>query len=227
MSGPLAASAIAIMATLTAAGFQANGHLVDPPDRANACRNGWFPSMSETYSLARLDAPVGLMADDRMGDNGHWDANSCPGDAGPCRVSAPVAAGTPVLVASHFNGFSCVYVPPSGEAGWIPDNRLSPLPARGAGWAGRWRYGDDGLDIRPAGGGAFRVTGHAVWHGGHGNDHTGDIDFTAQPVETRLISPEGDTCRAELIKLGAYLVVRDNGNCGGANVRLNGVYERR
>lgn len=202
--------------------------LTQAADRVNECRNGGFPPMAASYALARVRGNDGLIADDRFDRDKHWDPNTCPSDdAALCAVSPPVKAGTTVLVASHYRGYACVFVPGRDHAGWLRDSRLAivPHPATVA-WNGRWRDGDDGLAIATAPDGQLHVSGHAIWHGGNGNDHLGDIDFTARPVESRLTAPAGDTCRAELIKLGRYLIVRDNGNCGGVNVRFDGVYVR-
>ena len=51
-------------------------------------------------------------------------------------------------------------------------------------------------------------------------------------VEARAI-PQGadvefaeDTCRVRVHSLGEVLIVADNSECGGMNVRFNGVYRR-
>ncbi len=220
-----AAAAIAALAMASIAHAQT---LTEAPDRVNQCRNGAFPGMAVSYEQARLRGDARLIADDRFDDAHRWDPNSCPSDdASLCRVSAAVKAGTTVLVANHYRGYACVFVPGRDDAGWVADNRLTPLPRprpATAAWSGRWRNADDVITVTRGRDGALHVSGKAVWHGGHDNDHFGDVDFTARPVETRLISPPGDACRVELIQLGAYLIVRDNAGCGGVNVRFNGIY---
>ena len=59
--------------------------------------------------------------------------------------------------------------------------------------------------------------------------HTGKMtgELAWQGRRARFMAGSGaDDCAAELTQVGRYLVVADNGHCGGANVRFDGVYLR-
>jgi hypothetical protein len=58
------------------------------------------------------------------------------------------------------------------------------------------------------------------------NIHTGVVNGSARP-EGNVLVVEDDICRATLRLVGDYLVVSDNSDCGGMNVRFDGVYRRR
>ena len=53
-----------------------------------------------------------------------------------------------------------------------------------------------------------------TWAGGRATPRGADVEF----VE--------DTCRVRVHSLGEVLIVADNSECGGMNVRFNGVYRR-
>ena len=59
--------------------------------------------------------------------------------------------------------------------------------------------------------------------------HVGEIDFLGEPVLDLLEIGDGNEkydCRVRLRRVGNYLLVSDNLNCGGANVTFNGVYSK-
>jgi hypothetical protein len=82
------------------------------------------------------------------------------------------------------------------------------------------------LDIRRVGkSGLLKVKGYAIWEGSRDNVHVGGVEAVAQPVGNELVLVE-DVCRVTLKLVGDYLVADDNSECGGVNVRFNGVFRK-
>lgn len=76
----------------------------------------------------------------------------------------------------------------------------------------------------------LRVKGIALWKGIGNNVHVGELDGRSKQKDGRLEYSDGDSefdCRAKMeLILGRYLIVADNGNCGGANVSFSGIYRK-
>lgn len=146
-----------------------------------------------------------------------------------------------LLVAEETRGgfTSVTFVDRRGKpsSGWIETAALrsvpTPAPTR-AGWTGHWSYGDAEIEITPGKArGSLHVAGNATW-GGHdpervrtGGIHIGDFDGEVRPSGDRLSYADGyGICTVRMRLLGPYLLVEDNGECGGANVRFTGTYRR-
>ena len=196
----------------------------NPP---NFCRNGAFPADSTEFRTARVVGAKGSRA------YFHGDEEeSCP--SAKCRTKAYVVPGDEVLVSKSFGDWLCAwYQPPKGgeTVGWIPSDQLSVTetlksPPQSA-WLGKWEYYQQTLDIsRDARTGLLRVEGVAIWKGFGDNVHTGAVGGAARP-EGNVLVVEEDICRVTLRLVGASLVVTDNSDCGGMNVRFDGVYRKK
>jgi hypothetical protein len=143
-----------------------------------------------------------------------------------------------VLVASGRGGrFVCalsVGRPPAlrENHGWLPAASLAPASGAGeARWSGGWRTRFGQITIRQRGA-ALMITGAAEWGAddpervARGGVHTGEIAARATPRGARLSFAEIGGCAGRMWVLGPYLVVADNGRCGGQNVTFTGVYRR-
>jgi hypothetical protein len=95
-------------------------------------------------------------------------------------------------------------------------------------WLGSWEFYNNSLLItRGAKAGTLRVEGEAFRHGVNPeNVHTGEVNGEAAPA-AGVLSLDDDICRATFRLVGPYLIVDDNGDCGGANVTFDGVYRKR
>jgi hypothetical protein len=95
---------------------------------------------------------------------------------------------------------------------------------------GTWKYYDDEITISSKDGQTLTVRGRAIWLGlvvnGHRVTHTGGIKGEALPSSNHAHVGQS-RCEADLTRIGHYLVVTDNRQCGGANVRLDGLYLKR
>lgn len=117
---------------------------------------------------------------------------------------------------------------------------------------GKWRRVEAEVTVKREKDGSLGFEGYATY-GGHdpkrvaiGAVNVGDFSFKATPatnsIDVVLVTgPDGDTqpvvvadaskipdgeCRVSMVALTTYLVVHDNGDCGGQNVTFSGVYRR-
>jgi hypothetical protein len=195
----------------------------NPP---NFCRNGGFASDAAEFRTARVVGAKGSRA------YFHGDEDEdCP--SAKCRKKAYLIPGDKVIVSRSLGDWLCAWYQPSkgGETvGWIPAHRLSvaeTLKSLPSAWLGKWEFYYQTLDIgRDARTGLLRVEGVALWKGFGDNIHTGAVSGAARP-EGNVLVVEEDICRVNLRLVGAYLVVTDNSDCGGMNVRFDGVYRKK
>lgn len=150
---------------------------------------------------------------------------------------AYVMPGDVLVADGETGGFTAVtFVSPTGKAssGFLWSARLRALPSPAPNWAGTWRFGDATIVIRPGKArGMLQVRGETTW-GGHdpervrnGGVHLGDFLGEVRPRRDRLAYADARAgCRVRMRLLGPYLLVGDNGGCGGANVTFSGTYRR-
>jgi hypothetical protein len=148
-----------------------------------------------------------------------------------------------VIGVDHTEGsWSCVFA--EGVSGWVPSDRLSPLPDTPAisstEWLGWWRSGKDIPGIRndrllitrsPANARILHVSGRAYWYGINHNIHFGQVDADAVARGPLLHVVEGDDDSACILDLiynpGTHtFMALDNSQCGGMNVRFSGEWTR-
>ena len=202
-----------------------------------SCRNGHFPASEGGFSQAQV-AP-GEAGRSHFFDDGE----GCPQAEG-CRRKSYLVEGDQVLVAQRDGAWSCVWyfgAKRDGSrrdfVGWMASADLRPLPRRQPDpedWLGDWHADDNRLQISQGNEDALEVSGDAVWYGGinsYGDQvvHVGSLGGAGVPQGERLEIREGEdeySCHVRLHLVGTALVVADNGNCGGLNVRFNGVYRR-
>jgi hypothetical protein len=196
-----------------------------------SCRNGSFPSEQRSLQLARFAGAK----DQRL--YFYKDDKGCPDEEKRCRARAYVVPGDELLISKTANGWACAWFHGKKQetVGWIRTDRLAFLPNEKDDrrlWIGTWKD-HGGATIKIAEQGEFLgVEGNTLWHGGmspagHPVVHTGDIEGTFQPIAGRArLTDRENICSADFVRIGRYLVVHDNGRCGGVNVRFDGVYTK-
>jgi hypothetical protein len=199
------------------------------------CRGGMFGSDAaalDRLSLGRVGgAPVRLQR----------DFDRCPGEVARCATGRALPPGAPLaLLQRDLPDFRCAASvgAPGPAAGWLPAAAVLPArrapPLRREDWLGTWRMGDARIRLRPGAGAALRADGQAFWPGRNTPPaNAGGFDAEATPAVDRLVLRETGTAGCvvtlRLLADGAgrrALAVSDNGGCGGANVRFNGIYRR-
>lgn len=216
---------LALLAPLPAAAFE----MADD----GACRNGAFPTEQSDFAVALVagDARLYLLG----------DSDGCPAKGEPaCRQRSYVVGGDTLVTGRTLGGYRCAFYPNTvgGSAGWVDVRRLQPLPARAAptlrDWVGHWYDGDNTLDLRMQDG-QLAVTGEAFWPSAKPTPqrpygpNLGQVDAVARPDGAKVYFSDSDDagCKLQAQWLGDYMVVSDNAECGGMNVRFNGVYRRQ
>jgi hypothetical protein len=143
------------------------------------------------------------------------------------------------------------YVSPSGRStrGWIRDADLVPQTESAmplGAWTGSWKRTEADITLRPGRRpGTIEAAGSAIWGSfdpdrvRRGGIHMGEIAGAFQPVQSRggfTMGAEGTLpfdqggefdCRVRFRLLSPYLLVEDNGSCGGVNVSFSGTYKRQ
>jgi len=202
-----------------------------------SCRNGAFPGY-ENLALGQIVAAKGEKVHARD------DGKGCP-QADKCRQKGYLINGDRVLVKPAQQGWVCSYYlgKKNDYTGYITQGKVrlvqyAATPAPSA-WAGKWRsLGGrfaNKIAITTTQNGQLQVEGRAFWYGGKTPDgnsdivHFGGVSGKAAATGNRLTISEGSdkySCVAHLRLLGSLLVVNDNGNCGGMNVRFDAVYRK-
>ena len=224
---------IAITAVLIAMLCTANAQTPGNPE--NWCRNGAFPTDSQDFKIGKVKS--GPKAAKKVYFYNDY-ADDCP-TSEKCREKSYIVPGNEVIVSRVYKSFACSWYIPAkgiGTTGWIPlaDLEISEVnkkpPIRS--WLGDWEFADNSISFTENKlAGYLNVTGEAYWHGLGDNVHIGELDGREMPVGNIINFGSADTdeyaCKATIRLIGNFLVVDDNSNCGGMNVRFNGVYRRK
>ncbi|MGE6332600.1 hypothetical protein [Stenotrophomonas sp. NPDC077659] len=213
-----------LLATLSPLAAAASGLADD-----GSCRNGAFPSGQSDFAVAKV---VGTPRLYLLGD-----LDGCPAKGEPaCRQRSYVVSGDTVVTGRDLGPYRCAFFPNKvgGSAGWVDRSKLQPVAQVTPtlqGWAGDWKDGDNGLQIRVRGS-QLLVDGDAYWPSANpslaerpGGPHIGAVSASATPRGSQVDFVE-DSCKVHAQLLGDVLVVSDNSECGGMNVRFNGVYRK-
>jgi hypothetical protein len=178
---------------------------------------------------------------------------TCPNSGNDCRDKGYLVPGDQVIVSSTEHDFACVdYINAKGlgRAGWLPRSAISPLPDRASGledWAGQWAGGpEQAISIKKGSRrGEIKIDGEASYgsldpeRAKRGAVNVGEIEAVVKPAgaslaftmgdDATLPYDQGDTydCRVRMRLLDPFLLVEDNGNCGGMNVSFSGAYRRK
>lgn len=193
----------------------------------NWCRNGLFPKDGENFRIAKVKAAtnekVFFYSDDR---------SECPGSSN-CKTRSYIVPNDEVIVSQTYGNYACSWYQPrkgSETVGWIELDKLSfQTAAQNFSWIGTWRDGENEIKIAPMKiAGKFKITGNAFWRGTGDNIHIGEIDFAGSPENNKmnLGEPGEYECRVKMQRVGKFLIVSDNLNCGGANVSFTGIFEQ-
>jgi hypothetical protein len=223
-------SALLLISTVAGAPNPVSAATIQP----YSCRNGLFPAEQASLELARVTRTAKRLYFYR-------DEENCPNSEATCKTKNYLVGGDEVIVKKSVDGWSCAWFQGKRNetVGWMRGDGLrfltTPPPPKPAEWLGTWRFHEDGSEIViRAKDDKLAVTGSSLWHGLVLDDgtqvvHTGELDGEMKPSgnRARLGSPEKEyECVVDFTLLGRYLIVTDNSNCGGVNVRFDGVYTK-
>ncbi|MBV1702099.1 MAG: hypothetical protein KGQ46_09800 [Hyphomicrobiales bacterium] len=210
---------------------------------------GWAdlaPTTRISLMSVRKGGPVHFL-------NNASEQKGCPAaGAKACQRKDYLVSGDPVLVNAREGEFSCgEYVNAKGlvRAGWLPTAALVAAADAGSkDFSGQWRGNvEQKITIKVG-----KAPGMMVLHGDatfgaldpdrvkRGGVNIGSFDatarsqgdslaFTADEGSGTLPYDKGDAmaCRIRMRRLGPFLLVEDNRNCGGNNVSFTGDYRRK
>jgi hypothetical protein len=154
------------------------------------------------------------------------------GPSSSCGTFCGAAGGVSGVMLRRVGSQVCVGLPSKGKLntifGWIPASRWrsndnSPQPLER--WVGVWQNQSGKITVRIANADQLHIVGAGVWVHGD-NVNMGGFDVTDAPQDGVVLG-EDDSCQIAMRVVGDYLVAADNGNCGGINVRFNGMYRFR
>lgn len=161
-----------------------------------------------------------------------YDGRDCPGPAS-CRRNSYLVGKNEVLLGKIQNGWACAWYGggKSPTIGWLRAADLEKVtrpPPQTVNWLGTWSVGDDAQIKITRDGGGLRVTGDGTWRGPV-SEHSGYFDgvLTVDGVRAVHTEPLGDepaACVVNFRRIDRYLIVSDNGRCGGAGVDFSSVY---
>jgi hypothetical protein len=190
------------------------------------CRD--FPSHQQALQLANLAGQSGTKL------SVYGDDAGCPGQAANCRQWVDVNPGDELIVNQVADGWACVWYQRTKDAvvGWVKSDKLVFQHADSGkdveSWIGMWKYSLDVITISSKDGRSLNVEGRASWQGpiirGESVLHFGAISGDVTPSNNHAHFSDTDGCTADFSRIGRYLVVADNGHCGGMNVSFRGVY---
>lgn len=168
------------------------------------------------------------------------DRGKCPAAGDQCARTAYLVPGNEVLVGGQASGFTCVWYQGAKReyVAWVPTKnvavRQAPAVDSAKDWLGEWTYASNEIDIvQPKGAaprGALKVESSLLWKGGKTSSgdpvvHTGELSAPLR-AQGRSATASDEGCELKLLRIGRYLVARDNRQCGGVNVTHNGIYVR-
>jgi hypothetical protein len=213
---------------LTVFGAQAQFETDNNGNPENWCRNGLFPQASGSFRIAKI---TGARNEKVFFYNDFEE--DCPKSAS-CKTKSYVIPNDEVIVSRTYGNFACSWYQPkkgSETVGWISLDKIEFKESeQNSAWIGDWMFYDNSIKIAPMKlDGKVKITGNAFWKGLGDNIHIGEIDFSGVPENNKLgLGEEGEyECRVKMQRIGKYLIVSDNLNCGGANVSFNGIYRRK
>jgi hypothetical protein len=175
-----------------------------------------------------------------------WEDAACPAETSACQRKAYLVPGDLVLTGRQNGLFTCIaYQSPRDRKqvwtnGWIRSERLTPVapsPARRlADWAGTWAHAGGEITIEAGKNGKLTIEGEQVYPAAQ-NVHTGTLSAEVVPAGDILaFADDGKVpfeqakqaeCQVRMQRFGNFLVVEDNGGCGGVMVTFTGFYRRK
>ena len=176
----------------------------------------------------------------------------CPSSTSACTERAYVVPGDRVFVSIRRDSFVCAtFVDSKGDdhSGWVAADAVvydKQEPVTLAGWVGKWsRHDEADIRVKPGKGGILEVEGDATFGARdparvkRGAVNSGEISAEVTPAGDRLSFAESEngtlpvdqggefSCRVWMRRVGPWLLVYDNKNCGGFRVTFRGIYIRK
>ena len=176
--------------------------------------------------------------------------SDCSHNKSACRSAAYLVKGDHVLVAQQNEHQSCVWFGSHqrwmSKSGWVARDHIESVPLEpisASSFVGEWlplggKHSEKGswIKISQQSDGQLRVKGKAFWpaediapyHIGEISDDDGQAASTTLQGNTLVWGDHAEDfeCAGSMQLINGALVVKDNNNCGGANVSFTDIYMR-
>lgn len=175
---------------------------------------------------------------------------ACPSTAAACREAAYLVSGNVVVVGAALGDYACAtYVGAKGatRTGWLPQSALaaSTAPVGLDDWAGTWTNDAEASIVTRRKSEVVALEGSATYgtldpdRVRRGAINSGEFSADVRPRGAMVGFTQGDNgalpyesgdefaCRVRMKIAPPFLIVEDNGACGGMNVSFTGLYRRR
>jgi hypothetical protein len=238
------------MAVRTICGFAAAAAIIGGcPARGDDALCGSVPDLSANPSLVLGHVTAGAarvhFVKDALAQPG------CPDRTPAYAERAYLVPGDRVILAMRRDAFICAtYINAKGGdgSGWLPADAVAydkAAPAALSDWIGKWSRVEADITMKAGKAGALLIEGNATYGAKdpdrvrRGAVNSGTIDGEVIPAGDRLSFAMGDnatlpvdkggefSCKVWMQRIGRWLVVNDNNNCGGFNVSFRGFYTHR
>jgi len=191
------------------------------------CNDELFTSQTTDVKQAKVSAT----------ENGklHFRGNGkdCP-DSAQCIQKAYLVAGDKLIVSKSTNDWTCglFFGKKQVFIGWLPTKNLEISPVKSVpqlgDWAKIWYSGQHGeISIRLKGS-DLEVSGSTLGDCRERPDgyycNEGGFAGKAAPVGDLLTISSGYSCTVRMRLVSNYLIVTDDGVCGGMNVSFSDIY---
>jgi hypothetical protein len=175
----------------------------------------------------------------------------CPDRTPACADKAYLVPGDRLILSTRHDAFICatyLNTKRNSRTGWLPADAVAydmAKPIASTDWFGKWSYREADISVKAGKTGTLLIEGAATY-GARDPDrvklgavHTGTIEGEVTPTGDRLSFAIGDEgtlpveqgeefgCKVWMRRLGPWLIVDDNNNCGGVKVTFRGVYTRK
>jgi hypothetical protein len=176
---------------------------------------------------------------------GSDDDAACPAEKEPCRKKSFLVPGDVVLTGRAQGAFTCVAYQSfhtrkqNWTSGWLPTSALTPvepMPSpKIADWIGSWSHPGGTISISRGKNGSLSIEGEQT-HPAAGGAHSGVLGAAVAPMQGVIVFADDGTtpfekaedgqCLVRMQRVGAWLLVEDNMQCGGSMVTFTGLYRR-
>jgi hypothetical protein len=163
----------------------------------------------------------------------------CPDHPPACTDKAYLVHGDRLILSTRRDAFICatyVNTKRAARIGWLPVDALAydmAKPIASTDWLGKWSYDEADITVKAGKTGTLLIEGAATYGARNpdrvkrGAVNTGAIEGEATPTGDRLNFTMEFGCKVWMRRLGPWLVVDDDDNCGGINVTFRGIYTRQ
>jgi hypothetical protein len=176
---------------------------------------------------------------------GSDDDAACPADKEICRKKVYLVPGDIVLSGRVQGAFTCTSYQSfhtrkqNWTTGWLPTSsltRMEPMSSpRASDWISSWSHPGGTISIAGSGGGKLSIEGEHIYPAAQ-SVHSGVLGAEVEPQQGMIAfvdngsipfdRAEDGQCMVRMQRVGIWLLVEDNQQCGGSMVTFTGLYRR-